>query len=322
MFYSLFETVKPSPIMALDISFWCGFSAQISVMRDDVNHAVVSGNKLRKLKYPLQQAIAAGAKGITSFGGAYSNHAHALAYACQQLGLPCQLVIRGEEASAAQSATLADCQRWGATIHPVTRADYRLRHQPEQQLTWALPGHHILPEGGSAVSALTGVAELLDERTRQFRYIAAAVGSGGTAAGLQHGLAAGQKLLLVPAVRDASLPHRIASLLEQVEVQSEIGHNQSLQPAICWLTGYEWGGFARLPAQLQQFIAAFYDRTGVLLDPVYTAKLAYAVIQEVAAKRLPADGSVLMYHSGGLQGWRGMQQRLIPEMQDCLATLR
>ncbi|MBD1391079.1 pyridoxal-phosphate dependent enzyme [Neiella sp. HB171785] len=316
MIWPLFETVKLSPILAVDISPWAGRQAQLHILRDDLNHPIVSGNKLRKLKYPLLHALRQGYCGITSFGGAHSNHAHALAYACQQLKLECRLIIRGQEASAAQSATLKDCVDWGAEVIPVSRQDYRERHQSDAQQRWTKTNHLLVAEGGSTTMALTGVAEALDARTEPYSFIATAVGSGGTAAGLSLGLTKKQRLLLVPAVRDQQLPSRIAELLDTAPDQ-----RQQAAP-MCWLTGYEWGGFGRLPTELQQFVAAFYRHTQVLLDPVYTAKLCFALVSEIRAGRLPPDGSVLMYHSGGLQGWRGMTDKLIPEMQDCLATPR
>ncbi|GGA82816.1 1-aminocyclopropane-1-carboxylate deaminase [Neiella marina] len=259
--------------------------------------------------------MTAGYRGITSFGGAHSNHAHALAFACQQLQLECRLIIRGLEASPNTSKTLQDCTHWGAELVPISRQDYRDRHHHSAQQRWLKANHALIPEGGSGAQALQGMAEVLDDRTQSYQYIATAVGSGGTAAGLSLGLSAAQRLLLVPAVRDRQLPHRIDQLLNLAQDMPR--HSVSM----CWLTGYEWGGFARLPVELQQFVAAFYRHTQVLLDPVYTAKLCFALVEEIRQGRLPGNGSVLMYHSGGIQGWRGMTAKLIPEMQDCLATL-
>ena len=300
--------VIPSPIVSVDVSPWVGFAASISIYRDELNHHVVSGNKLRKLKYPLQQALKMKYIGITSFGGAHSNHAHALAYACKKTNLGCRLIIRGEEASSAQSPTLADCQQWGAEIIPVSRADYRQRHNHKYQQSCLAAGHMLLPEGGSAKLALTGVAEVLDNRTRSFPYIATAVGSGGTAAGLATSLEPHQKLLVVPAVRDTSLPKRIDELLSHYPVNTQIG----------WLNGYEWGGFGKFPSALARFTEEFYVHTTILLDPIYTAKLAYAVIEQIRQGHIPANNQLLLYHSGGLQGWRARREPLSKSFTETL----
>ena len=54
---------------------------QVSLLRLDQLHPVVSGNKWYKLRFYIQEAIDKKASSIVSFGGPYSNHLVALAYA-------------------------------------------------------------------------------------------------------------------------------------------------------------------------------------------------------------------------------------------------
>ena len=310
---SLFETKHRVATQLLAKTSLFPAHHRLSVFRDDENHAIISGNKLRKLKYPMRDLVQQGIQGVVSFGGGHSNHLHALAYACNRLNLTCRLVVRGEEVLGSPSATLQDCLSWGAEIIPVSRQDYLLRHQADWQASWLKPNEAIIPEGGSCPQALPGVAEVLAHDCSQYDIIACAVGSGGTVAGLAQGLQPHQRLLAIPAVCDASLPQRVQDLM---------GHSPQAQ-AIDWITGYEWGGFGKFPLELERFTLQFTQSTGVLPDPIYTAKLFYGLADLYRLGKLQPHQQVLAYHSGGLQGWREWlfprkgQSRLSAEMQAC-----
>src|SRR6266487_5419340 len=90
---------------------WQTKNIVMDVLRLDRIHPVVSGNKWFKLKYHLQQALQQNKKGICTFGGAWSNHLVATAFACRQAGLSCIGIIRGEQ-PALLSATLNDAQQY------------------------------------------------------------------------------------------------------------------------------------------------------------------------------------------------------------------
>ncbi|MFT5814506.1 MAG: 1-aminocyclopropane-1-carboxylate deaminase, partial [Psychroserpens sp.] len=170
----------------------------VQVKRDDQTHHIISGNKWRKLKYNLRYAKAIGAEGIITFGGCFSNHIHACAFACQQQQLPVIGIIRGEEHNQ-DNYTLAWSKHWGMQLSFVDRKTYRLRSEDSylQQLQQQYPNHFIIPEGGSNSLALTGVAEVMNELKLQseFDTIITPVGSGGTLAGLIMGDQAQHNLL-------------------------------------------------------------------------------------------------------------------------------
>ena len=301
---SIIETVGKLPFIS--------FPPQLAVLRDDLNHAIVSGNKLRKLKYILQAAGKANTLGLISFGGAHSNHLHALAFASKELGLQAHLIVRGEEVLQTPSPTLVDCLNWGAKITPISRQAYKHRYQQEWQQQWLRPGFQLVPEGGSDTLAVQGVAEALDERTHMYDVIACAAGSGGTVAGLALGLQPHQRLLAFPAVKDPKLPEKVRQLM---------GDHASYQQ-IHWCWGYEWGGFGRFPKRLECFVVDWLQATQVLPDPVYTAKLFYGITDLYRQNQLKPEQKVLLYHSGGLQGWRSMATRLSAEMQAYLDWFR
>lgn len=147
----------PSPLQPLAHPLLDRHQVKLWVKRDDLLHHTISGNKWRKLKYPLQYAIERQAKGLLSFGGAYSNHLHALAAIGQQLALPTQAIVRGE-ASSQYNPTLSDAKRWGMALQFVDRQQYRLRQEPTwlAELAALYPDYYLIPEGGSCELALPG----------------------------------------------------------------------------------------------------------------------------------------------------------------------
>ena len=98
----------------------------MDVLRLDKIHTIVSGNKWFKLKYYIQDALRFQKKGIITFGGAYSNHIVAVAYACRAVGLRSIGIIRGE-APALYSPTLQEAQRYGMDLRFLSRAEYSIR---------------------------------------------------------------------------------------------------------------------------------------------------------------------------------------------------
>ena len=164
----LYSAVTPTQLQPLAHPLLAQHQVSLWVKRDDLLHATISGNKWRKLKYPVQHAIELQAKGLLSFGGAYSNHLHALAAIGQQLALPTHAIVRGE-ANSQHNPTLSDAKSWGMALEFVDRQQYRLRQDP----TWLAdlgaryPGYYLIPEGGSCARALPGVAELWPELMAQ-----------------------------------------------------------------------------------------------------------------------------------------------------------
>lgn len=275
------------------------------IKRDDLLHPQVSGNKFRKLKYPLQ-AVQGRAVHIVSMGGIWSNHLHALAHACAMAGIPgmtgmtATALIRG--ADGMQSAMLDDIRELGMQVKFVTREAYRqLRSEPdawrahltmpEQETLW-------LPEGGSSAQALRGVAELVTELPFIPTHTVLACGTGATLAGVLAGLAGRSQVIGVAAISNGGyLKDEIARLL------SEAGYpdHQNYQ----LLTDFHLGGYARVTPELMEFCTDFENETGIPLEPVYTGKMLFALRQLWHDGCLAADARVLAIHTGGLQGRRG-----------------
>ncbi|MCU6434246.1 pyridoxal-phosphate dependent enzyme [Undibacterium sp. Jales W-56] len=277
--------------------------------RDDLLHPQVSGNKFRKLKYPLQQ-LAGRSPDLVTMGGAWSNHLHATAHAAALSGWRSIGLVRA--APQMQTATLDDCRALGMQIIPLTRDAYRhLREQPDawrSQLAehlndYAPQADYVwLPEGGSTAGALRGVAELVDEAIAQIGFvpdsIALACGTGATLAGVLAGLRGRSRVVGIAALKNAGYLHgEIAHLLAQAGYPGY--DNYQL------LTDYHHGGYGKAPPLLRQFCQAFAAETGIPVEPVYTGKLLYALMQLCQNGQWRGGQRVLVLHTGGLQGARG-----------------
>lgn len=297
-----------SPLQALKSRFFP--ELRLWVKRDDLLHPEVSGNKFRKLKYPLL-ALQGFSPTLVTMGGAWSNHLHALAHAAKIAGYPLHALVRGhDDLSTPSSDTLSDCVRLGMQIHFVSRANYReLRNDPD---AWR---RHIktlsastvwLPEGGSAPAALHGVAELIDELfSNSFESddfasttLVVACGTGATLAGLLAGLKGRGRVIGIAVIKNAEYLHdEIAKLLRQAGYPTY--QNYEL------LTDFHHGGYAKAPPALRQFCTDFSAETGIPVEAVYSGKMFYALHKLSQAGLFSSDERVVAIHTGGLQGARG-----------------
>ena len=276
---------------------------RLLLWRDDLLNPALPGNKARKLKYNLLQAKAEGQTKLLTFGGAYSNHLAAVAAAGRLYGFETVGLVRGEECLPL-NPTLARCVADGMRLHYLDRATYRRRAEPEflaEMLAQFGPAYH-LPEGGTNALALRGVAELITELRQHtdFDAVAVAGGTGGTLAGLALGLA--EAAYPARAVGVAAL--KGADFL-RADVDALLAGTSGTNSSYELHTGYHFGGYARLPAELRGFIQQFEADYGVLLDPIYTSKLLFGVLDLVEKGHFAPGSTVVAVHTGGLQAWAG-----------------
>ena len=298
--------LKSSPLTPITDNNLDERGLRLSIKQDELIHPVLSGNKWRKLKYVLNHVLESGYKGIISMGGAYSNHLHALAYACRELNLNAVGLVRGEQPDLLNS-TLNDIQDWGMQLHFVSRTDYRELRQAELNETWRhlYPDYYWLPEGGAEALALQGVAEILTELPDDYDWLTLACGTGTTLAGLAGQLAPPRKILGVAAVKNADFLYRdIAQLLSNSPILAD---NWQLK------LDYHQGGFGSVNPTLLARITRFEQEQGIRLEPIYTGKLLMAVEDLIAKGFFQAGQHIILLHSGGLQGWRseGSSQAII-----------
>lgn len=269
---------------------WLPGTIQAAMLRLDLLHTAVSGNKWFKLQCNVAAAKAAGKTHLVTFGGAYSNHLAATAAACQLLGLQCTAVVRGE-AAPALSHTLQLAQQQGMQLHFVTREQYREKEQ--RDWTTLFPDAYIIPEGGHNAAGAAGCEEILSlTDTSSFTHIICAVGTGTTLAGLINSATITQQLKGYVVLKGAAgLQQEVEQLLQQRPLPRwELVHQ------------HHGGGYAKVKPTLTSFMNSFYEETTIPLDVVYTGKLVQGFKADVEQGLYPAGSKVLLIHSGGLQG--------------------
>jgi len=263
------------------------------VLRLDIIHPIVSGNKWFKLKKYLQEAEAQGKKTLLTFGGAYSNHIVATAAAAQVHQFKSIGIIRGEE-PAAWSHTLQVAKSFGMNLHFVSREDYKQKRIPQIVFQHHTPGEiYTIAEGGYGEKGAEGAAEILSRfDSSSYSHIVAAVGTGTTLAGLVNALQAQQTVIGIPVLKGAhSLQHEIENLLPKEKKASfQLLHD------------YHFGGYAKHNPALIAFMNEIFRQYQLPTDFVYTAKALFAVFDLVKNNHFREGNHVLFVHTGGLQG--------------------
>lgn len=275
------------------------------IKREDLLHPHISGNKYRKLRYNLEAAQDKGRSTIITFGGAYSNHIAATAAAGKEFGFRTIGIIRGDElANNFESIvhinpTLSFAYKQGMQFKFIDRKSYRLKHTTEfvEQLQDEFGDFYLVPEGGTNELAVEGCEEILNREDTKFDYICCAIGTGGTISGVINSLKTHQKVLGFPALKGDFLYDVIKQYVHTT-------NNWELQ------TDYSFGGFAKINEELVHFINDFKKQTKVQLDPIYTGKMLYGIVDLYTKAYFEKEAKILAIHSGGLQGIDGMNQRL------------
>ena len=273
---------------------------QVWIKREDLIHPLVSGNKFRKLKYNLMQAGAQKKQAILTFGGAFSNHIAAVSAAAKQQNLASIGIIRGEEIGdkIVENPTLAFAAQNGMQFKFVSRETYRLKDTQKfiESLKAEFGDFYLLPEGGTNALAVKGCEEILTNSDREFDFICCAVGTGGTIAGIINSSQPMQKVLGFPALKGDFLNDDIRKFATQ--------ENWEL------ILGYDFGGYAKVNRDLIRFINDSHQKNQVPLDPVYTGKMVFGVMDLIRKDFFREGAKILMIHTGGLQGIPGMNQKL------------
>jgi 1-aminocyclopropane-1-carboxylate deaminase len=269
---------------------------ELHIKREDLIHPQISGNKYRKLKYNFLKAKELNYHTVLTFGGAYSNHIAATAFAGKENGLRTIGVIRGEELAGlwANNPTLYKADREGMIFKFVSREDYREKETIGflDNLRTEFGEFFMLPEGGTNKLAVKGCEEILNPNDSEFDVICCPVGTGGTLAGIINSATPHQRVIGFPALKGDFLMKDICKFVEN--------GNWELS------SDYHFGGYARVDESLIKFINDFRQNTGIPLDPVYTGKMIYGILDMIAMDYFKPWTKILAVHTGGLQGIAGM----------------
>ena len=268
---------------------------EISVLRLDKIHPVISGNKCFKLKYYLQHAIKEKSEGILTFGGAWSNHIVASAYAASLHDLKSIGIIRGEKPENL-SDTLTYAKKYSMQLKFISRNEYKNKAKEYflENLEKKIPGYYIIPEGGCGEPGLKGAREILDLVTKKdFSHVVCAIGTGTTFSGLANAATVEQTIIGIPVLKAMNdLENQLADFI----------HNSENRSSFNFFYDYHFGGYAKYSHELINFMNELYQQTGIPTDFVYTGKLFFAVNDLAKKDFFPTDSRILIVHSGGLQG--------------------
>jgi 1-aminocyclopropane-1-carboxylate deaminase len=249
----------------------------------------------------LLQAKAENQSALLTFGGAYSNHIAAVAFAGKENGFQTIGIVRGDELAEKieSNPTLKFAQECGMQFEFVSRETYRLKTEATflEQLQQHYGAFYLIPEGGTNALAIQGCQEISIPEDASFDFVACAIGTGGTISGLINSVLPHQKVLGFPALNGEFLQDEIRNFVSN--------DNWEL------ITDYHFGGYGKVTNELIDWINQFYAQTQIPLDPVYTGKMVFGILDLIAKDYFPENANILMIHTGGLQGIQGMNLKLL-----------
>ncbi|MBE8967304.1 1-aminocyclopropane-1-carboxylate deaminase/D-cysteine desulfhydrase [Nostocales cyanobacterium LEGE 12452] len=284
---------------------------ELYVLRLDLMHPWVNGNKWFKLKYNLLEAKEKNFTTLLTFGGAYSNHIYATAAAGNLFGFRTIGVIRGEE-RLPLNATLSFAVQQGMQLVYLNREMYRQRNTPalEEYLRQSFGEVFIIPEGGSNLNGVRGCTGIVGDAIIAFDHICVACGTATTLAGITLSLHKEQRAIAFPVLKNgAFLAQEIENLLTNY-LDSGLPTPYSSPASWELVCDYHFGGYAKVNDKLLLFSQQFTQEHGVPLDYVYTAKMFYGVMDLLQQGFFCKGDRLLLLHTGGLQGNVGMEEKL------------
>lgn len=288
---------------------------QISVLRLDILHPDIQGNKYYKLKYNLEEALNQNKKILLSFGGEFSNHIHALSLAGKVQNLKTIGIIRGDKPDIL-NATLKEAEENGMILYYTSRTNFRILRRLVQEndfvnlyslLKSIVPDfneekYYIIPEGGTNKLALKGTQEILNDSFKDYDYACVSIGTGGTISGI---IASADTLNIevigFPSLIGDFYTKDIEMLLKQISGKEF--SNWQLKDS------YHFGGFAAFNEELIGFLNGFYSSYNIPLDTIYTGKMFFGIFDLIDKGFFKPTDKILAIHTGGLQGLKGFNEK-------------
>ncbi|RYU91148.1 pyridoxal-phosphate dependent enzyme [Mucilaginibacter terrigena] len=293
-----------SPTQPIESKLFADKGIKVFIKRDDLIHPIISGNKWRKLKYVLQQAQAQNKTHLVTFGGAYSNHLLATAAAAAKFGFKATGIVRGEEV---ENDTLFLCKLHGMQLIFTDRESYRDKQALFNKFFADNGQAFFIDEGGASAEGAKGCSELVDELTETYDHIFCACGTGTTAAGVINGIAKNNlptQFNAIPVFKNGEF------MKVEIDRFLTAPANYSLH------LDYHFGGYGKTTPELINFIKQFVVDTGILIEPIYTGKMLYAIFDLAAKGHFTPGSKILAIHSGGIWGLLGMKDKFNRDLAD------
>lgn len=291
-----FSLSPQTPLQLITDEIFIQKKITLYVKRDDLIDEHINGNKFFKLKFNIIDAAEKNYSTLLSFGGAYSNHIYSLAYAGKKFGFNTIGVIRGEE-HLPLNPTLHFAKECGMKFFYLSRSDYRKKYSAEilEILKHNFNDFYLIPEGGSNNLAVKGCSEIPSRIEVNYDFLICACGTGGTIAGIINGADEKRKIIGVAVLKNASF------LINDIRKLSDTDKSN-------WkiLLDYHFGGYAKFNTELINFIKTFTNKFNIPLEPIYTGKMLFAVYDLAKKNFFPEGSTIVVYHSGGLQGLKGL----------------
>ena len=270
---------------------------KVDLLRLDLLHPIVSGNKFYKLRYYIELALAKGVSSVASFGGPFSNHIVALAYTAKEAGLKSVGYIR-TNASEPMTPSLKEAKAYGMKLIYVGRTDFQSKKASILQSSEAITDFYFIDEGGYGTIGAKGAATILTENdTAHYDYIICAVGTGTMLAGIINATDAHQKIIGIPVLKnEGSIESEINALLLDKNRPYTLLHQ------------FHQGGYAKTNPMILDFMNRLWETEKIPTDIVYTSKLLFGVKQLIKENYFDKAATILVIHSGGLQGNRSLPE--------------
>lgn len=288
---------------------------RIYIKRDDLLGLAGGGNKTRKLEFLVADALAQGADTLITTGAVQSNHCRLTLAAAAREGLRCNLLLEervpGSYAEEAVGNNLLFKLIGADEIQVVpagTDLAVKMQQMAEDERT-AGRTPYIIPGGGSNSLGALGYAACAYEIQQQcfdlqlqVDHIIAPSGSGGTHAGLLAGLYAGSGTTPVTGIsvraEQVAQEEKIYALANEVLQRMEVS-TPLVREAVVVRDRYVGPGYSLPTDAMTEAIQLFARLDGILLDPVYTGKVAAGLIDMIRGGEFTTEQTLLFLHTGG-----------------------
>ncbi|MBA3705083.1 MAG: 1-aminocyclopropane-1-carboxylate deaminase/D-cysteine desulfhydrase [Bacteroidetes bacterium] len=294
------QSVSP-PLQLVNDAFIKNSGVQLYLLRTDLMHTAIGGNKLFKLKYNLEEAEKQTKKTIITFGGAFSNHIAATAAAGKEYGFETIGIIRGEKYPEL-NPTLKFAVECGMQLQYISRIDYQNKNTKEylNSLNLQFDSFYLIPEGGSNDLGILGCKEITQYINFDFNYVCCACGTGASMAGIVLSLKKNQQALGFQSLKGKGyIKKEVGNWLQHFNYQGPANWNIN--------EDYHFGGYAKTNSELIDFINRLEKDNNIPLDPVYTGKMMFGIYDLIQNGFFKKGENIVAIHTGGLQGNAGFE---------------
>jgi len=285
------QFLTPSPLELVKDDAFQNLGISLYIKRDDLIHPVISGNKWRKLKYNVLSIINGQHPEVVSFGGPYSNHLLALAEVCVIYNIRLHAYIRGAIDHTNPAILFLKSKK--VQIHSLDYTEYRKRNDPafiDQIMGQHEDKAYYVPEGGKNERAQEGLKELADELQQQLAPIDIITIPIGTASSFE----ALKKFIPQTIKVEGYCIFTDAQNRKQKSQMELLGFNGT--DIIC---EYNFGGLGSYPETLMNFVKSFKEKTGILLDRSYNAKMMLGLYDRILDGKYPSGSKIVAVNTGG-----------------------